>query len=297
MEFRQLKAFLAVAKARNFTKAAEMLDYSQSSITGQVSSLEKELGAKLFERLGRKVALTQEGELFLKYAEGIVRLASEAKGAIAAMEPKGTLSIGAPETLCVFRLPGILQEYGKRYPGVDLILKRCTREDLSPWLKNSLIDVAFFIGRNIYTPDLVSEVLVLEQMVVVAGAGHPLVKSAPVSPRDMEGQTLILCEGKCSYRVVFQGILDKAGVQSGSVLEWGSMEAIKKCVAGGLGITLLPRVAVEEELRMGTLVDLNWSGPEFDINTQIFYHKDKWISPAISALIKLAREMMRAGVS
>lgn len=71
------------------------------------------------------------------------------------------------------------------------------------------------------------------------------------------------------------------------------IEAIKRCVAGGLGITLLPRVSVEEELSRGGLVDLSWDGPEFDINTQIVYHRDKYISPALSALIGLARDMLR----
>lgn len=216
---------------------------------------------------------------------------------MALSDPKGSLIIGAPETLCVFRLPTLIQEYGKRYPGVDITLKKCTREDLIPWLKNNLIDVAFFIGRNIFTPELVPEVLVFEEMVVVAGAGHPLVKKTSVTPRDMQGQTLILCEGKCSYRIVFQDILDRVGVQAGSVPEWGSVEAIKKCVVGGLGITLLPRIAVEEELSQGSLVDLRWNGPEFDINTQIVYHRDKWITPTISALIDLAREMMPSGSS
>ncbi|MFZ5649264.1 MAG: LysR family transcriptional regulator [Bacillota bacterium] len=294
MEFRQLKMFLAVAEARNFTRAAEMIDYAQSSITGQISSLESELGTKLFERLGRKVALTREGELFLEYAQKIVKLVSEAKEAVSSLsDPRGTIIIGAPETISVFRLPGLIQEYRKRFPGVDINLKRCAREDLAPWLKGNLIDVAFFLGRDIFTPELVTEVLVFEQMSVLAGAGHPIAKKAPVTPGDMEGQTLILCEGKCSYRVAFEDILAKAGVRPGSVLELGSIEAIKRCVAGGLGITLLPRVSVEEEISRGGLVDLRWDGPEFDINTQIVYHRDKYISPALSALIGLARDMLR----
>ncbi len=83
-----------------------------------------------------------------------------------------------------------------------------------------------------------------------------------------------------------------AGVRPGSVLEFGSIEAIKKCVIQQLGVTLLPRMAVEGELSRGELKDLHWQGPDFDTSTQVVYHKDKWISPALSAFLKLSREML-----
>lgn len=104
--------------------------------------------------------------------------------------------------------------------------------------------------------------------------------------------TLVLCEEGCDYRVVFVKILSDAGVLPGLVLEFGSIEAVKKCVIQQIGITLLPRMAVEGELSRGELTDLQWQGPDFDMNTQVVYHKDKWISPALSAFLKLSREML-----
>lgn len=97
--------------------------------------------------------------------------------------------------------------------------------------------------------------------------------------------------------MVFEKILREAGVRPGPVLEFSSIEAIKKCVIQQLGITLLPRMAVESELSRGELTDLQWQGPDFDTNTQVVYHKDKWISSALSAFLKLTREMLaeRAG--
>ena len=127
---------------------------------------------------------------------------------------------------------------------------------------------------------------------MVSGAGHPITGKIPVTIREIEGMTLVLCEEGCDYRVVFEKILSDAGVLPGSVLEFGSIEAIKKCVIQQLGITLLPRMAVEGELSRGELTDLQWQGPDFDMNTQVVYHKDKWISPALSAFLKLSQEML-----
>ena len=293
MDTRQLKAFIAVADNCSFTKAAEILDYAQSSITGQVGSLEDELGIKLFERLGRKVILTREGERFMAYAEKILKLFSEAQEVVSeSLIPRGTLIIGAPETLSAVRLPPLIQQFHSHYPGVEMILKKFRAKEMTTFLRNNQIDVAFCLGREIYSSDLVSEILMFEQVVLVSGAGHPITQKIPVTPREIQGMTLVLCEEGCGYRMAFEKFLQDAGVRPGSVLEFGSIEAIKKCVIQQLGITLLPRMALEGELSRGELTDLQWQGPDFDTNTQVVYHKDKWISPALSAFLILTREML-----
>ena len=294
MDTRQLKAFMAVADTNSFTKAAQMLDYAQSSITGQVASLEDELGVKLFERLGRQVLLTQEGKRFMRYAEKILKLFSEAKEVVSeSLNHGGTLIIAAPETLSAVRLPPLIQRYHSLYPNVELVLKKCSAKELIALLKNSKIDVALILGREMYFPDMVSEILAFEQVVLVSGANHPIIGKIPVTPHEIQGMTLVLCEEGCDYRRVFENNLRDTGVRPGTVMELSSIEAIKKCVIQQLGITLLPRMAVEGELTRGELVDLKWQGPDFDTNTQVVYHKDKWISPALSAFLKLSREMLR----
>ncbi|MCL4441651.1 MAG: LysR family transcriptional regulator [Firmicutes bacterium] len=293
MDTRQLKAFIAVAGTGSFTKAAEMLDYAQSSITGQVGTLEDELGIKLFERLGRQVLLTREGKRFIEYAEKILKLFSEAKEEVSeSLSPRGTLIIGAPETLSAVRLPPLIRQFHSLYPDVEMVVKKCRPKELIDFLKSGQIDVALCLGREMYFPDLVSEILAFEQMVLVSGVGHSITGKIPVTPRDIQGMLLVLCEEGCDYRIAFEKILREAGVHPGQVLEFGSIEAIKKCVIGQFGVTLLPHMAVEGELSRGELVDLQWQGPDFDTNTQVVYHKDKWISPALSAFLKLSREML-----
>ncbi len=286
--------FRSVARVGSFTKAAEMLDYAQSSITAQVQSLEEELGNRLFERLGRKVVLTKEGEKLLTYADQILKLSAEAREVISgSAAPRGTLSIGAPESLCVYRLPELLQNYRKLYPAVEIVLKIGTCIDFINWLRNNEIDVAFFLEREINIQDLIVKILFDEPLVMLAGAGHTLTRKDQVGLEDLHGEYLILTERGCSYRAVFEAMMNEAGVQPSSTLEFGSVEAIKKCVISGLGITLLPRVAVEVELAGGQLIDINWSGPDFNMATRIAYHKDKWISPALQALLDMTGEMIK----
>lgn len=191
------------------------------------------------------------------------------------------------------RFSRLIQEFHIRYPGVEMVLKKCRPKEITSFLRNNQIDVAFSLGREMYSSDLVSEILVFEQMLLVSGAGHPITGKIPVTPRDLQGMLLVLCEEGCDYRVVFEKILDEAGVQPGQVLELGSIEAIKKFVIQQLGVTLLPRMSVEGELSRGELIDLHWQGPEFDTNTQYIYHKDKWISPTLSAFLELSREVLR----
>ncbi|MGC7846963.1 LysR family transcriptional regulator [Desulforudis sp. 1088] len=293
MELRQLKAFVTVARTGSFTRAARLLDYAQSSITAQVSSLEDELNTKLFERLGRKITLTRDGEQLLAYAEKILRLSSDAKELISgSVTPRGTLSVGATETLSIYRLPLLLQEYRKRYPNVKFIVVTGKPTDLIHWLKTNEIDVAFFFARGTTDSDLVSETLLHEPMVMFSGVGHPLIEKAPITPTHIPGETLILCARGCCYREALEDMLDRKGLQAGSVIEIDNIEAVKKCVISGLGISLLPRVTVEAELAQGKFVDLRWSGPDFKIVTLVAYHKNKWISPALDALLKLAREIV-----
>lgn len=293
MDLRQLKAFCTVAREKSFTRAAELLDYAQSSVTTQVQSLEDELGTRLFERLGRRITMTRDGEKLLAYAEQILKLASEARNAVSGSSiPGGTISIGAPESLCVYRLPAILQEYRRRCPGVEIIIRLGKCDELPVWLRNNTIDISLYLSCDTFFPDLVTETLIHEPMTVAAGTDHPLAARGRVEPRDINGEFLILTESGLGYRAVFERILDEAGVRPGSVLEFGSVEAIKKCVISGLGITLLPRVTLESDLSAGKLADLNWQGPDFNIVTQILYHRDKWISPALGTLMDLTREIL-----
>lgn len=293
MEFRQLNTFITVAKLNNFTKAAAYLGYSQSAVTAQIQLLEKELDVHLFERLGKGISLTSEGEKFLVYAKQILKLCHEAKNNLAASDIlKGNLTIGATESLCAVRLPRLFKEFHKRYPAVEIVLKIENCNKCQTLLRENQVDVALIVSQEINAPEFITELKLPEPLVLLAPPGHPLVFKKHVYPEDIADYTVIFAEKGCSYRSLFEKSLDNAGVTPKSIMETGSTQAIKQFAMSGLGIALLPRVAVEEELNRNQLVKLNWDGAPFNLVTQMVYHRGKWISTALRAFIDMTKEML-----
>lgn len=294
MNTQQLKTFLTISKFGSFTKASEILDYSQSSVSAQIKALESEFNTKLFDRIGRSIILTDSGHRFIGYAEHILQLTNEVKEAISVeSEPQGTLIIGAPETLCVFRLPDVLAAYRKRYPLVKLILKQGSCHELYEWAQRSIIDLAFVMDVPRKAPNLMVEKICIEPMTMIAEKNHPLSGTDAINPDALKVEDFILIdECSCCYRNQFENQLYNVGVQLNAFQEFGSVEMIKKTVSSGLGISLLPTVAVKESLKNGQLAALNWDTTAYNIYTQILIHKDKWQSPALEAFVMLIRELL-----
>ncbi|KLU59019.1 HTH-type transcriptional regulator GltR [Peptococcaceae bacterium CEB3] len=291
MELHQLRIFLAVAEESSFTRAAEKLGYVQSNISGQVRVLEGELDTKLFERLGKRVALTSDGEKLVRHAKKLLRYAAETKEEMSRSSlPNGTIRIGIAESLLVFRLPWLFREYGRLYPQVKLVIQQGTSVDLRQWLRDNTIDVAFELDNVINDADLLAQILCEEQMVIVAGHGHCLVRKGTIEPEDIRKESFIFTEQGCSYRSAMEVHLSKLDIRPYSSYEVDSVGAIKQLVASRLGIALLPRVAVETELVSERIIALGWSGPKIEMFTQVIYHKNKWISPALASLLDLVEK-------
>lgn len=294
MELRQLQTFITVTGLLSFTKAANELGYAQSSITNQIHCLEEEFGTKLFERLGKQIALTESGEHLYAYAIQILKLAKEAKEQISdSLTPTGSLTIGTAESLCTHRLPGIFKTFRTRYPGVDINIRLDTCADFRKYLKNNEVDLQILLDVPLLDDDYVTCILHEEPMAVIAAPNHPLAKKRQILPQDMNGQALVLTDPGCTYRRIFESILAQAGAKPLSTLAFSSNEVIKKFVGDGWGIGFLPEIAVHYEILNGNLAALPWEGPPFNIKVQLAYHKNKWLSPALRALIDITLEAFR----
>ena len=291
MELRHLRTFKAVARNRSFTRTAKELGYVQSAVTAHIKALEADLGVRLFDRLGRHIALTEAGRGLLTYATEILDLTEDARVAVAGGgKPAGTLRISASETLCVYRLPPVLEEFGKRYPEVRVIFEPSKNGTLDPTLRRGLsegaVDAAFVIETERRdSTELVYETLVWEPLVLVANPDHPLVEACEVRPADLAGESVLLAEKGCGFREVFEQQLGRAGVKPKAEVEFTSAEAIKRCVESGMGVAVLAAVSVAEEVRSGRLATLNWAESGFHVSTQVLHHRGKWISPSLQAFL------------
>jgi len=277
MELRHLVTFKTIVEKDGFKRAAEHLGYAQSSVTTHIKELERELGKPLFDRLGKKVVLTQYGHHFLLYAAKIIDLFSQALNTND--EPIGNLIIGISESLTIDRIPPILIEYKRLYPKVNLSLKSIDNYDVTSYLQNGDIDLALILEKDdLSLSELFTENLKREKMVLIR-------------PNDVkDSSTVLYTERSCSYKSVFEHYINYKQMDVKESLDFQSIEAIKQCVRSGLGISLVPYFSVKEELITNKLSGEEVPPDHPAISTFLAYHKDKWLSPAILKMNELIRE-------
>ncbi|MCG7334659.1 LysR family transcriptional regulator [Sporosarcina sp. ACRSM] len=291
MDNKQLITFKTAAETLNFTKTASILNFAQSSVTAQIKALEEELEKPLFERLGKRLTLTEAGKEFKLYAEKIIKLNEEAKMAISGnKEPFGTLVIGAQESQCTYRLPTILKEFKDQYPNVKLLFKPAHSDELArKELMNGTLDIAFIMDITKSEEALTIKPLIQEDIKLVAASNHPLASKSEVHLKDIEHETLLLTETGCSYRTLLENSCHAAKVYPVNKFEFGSIEAIKQCVISGLGIAALPTMVVKQDIKTGAMAELNWKSDIPPIFTHIAWHKDKWMTPPLEDFIELTQ--------
>ncbi len=290
MELRQLNTFHMVARTLSFSKAANELDYAQSTVSAQIQALENELNVSLFDRLGKQITLTDAGTKMLTYAEQLLSLANEAQTAVSTTDiPQGTLTISAPETLCIYRLPKLLRTFQQLYPQVQLIFTPSPYKTIVPSLQSGQMDIAIVLDEPCNNPAVHVETLIQERIMLVSHPEHPFAKKTAVYPADLAQEKMYLTEADCTYRMLFERKLADEGIRIAPPAEFHSVVAIKECVKAGLGLSLLPMVAIESELKSGALVALPWQGDSLDMVTQLIWHRDKWVSPTMQAFLEVTR--------
>jgi DNA-binding transcriptional LysR family regulator len=290
MEVRQLQTFCVLADELNFTRTAERVHTVQSNVTAQIRSLEAELGSPLFDRLSKRVVLTEAGRRFRPYAEkALVAMEQGHRAVKFGSEPAGPLHIGAPESVLTYRLPEVLKLFRRRYPRVELIFRPQTDNKITVELENGRLDLAITMSDSVDHEQLNALRLRTEAVYLFAPPDHPLSSAKRVYPEDLANQTLLLTEAGCGYRKKLDMQLVAANIKPQSITEFSSVEAIKQCVGAGMGLGLLPEIVISNELRKKQFAILNWQGATMSIATHIVWHKDKWASPGMTAFLDVLR--------
>lgn len=288
MEFRNLSTFVRVAELRSFSAAARELDYSQSAVSMQIAQLEEELGTRLFDRVGRNIALTQQGARFYGYAQNILRMTESACREMADTKSvSGQLRIALAESLCMVDFPETLKRYHELYPAVQLIVSTATTTDMFRALAQNEVDLVYQLDTRVCRSDAVIALEEPERVVFVAPKGHPLATRQRVTLQDCVQQPFILTEKGMSYRSQLDECLARSGLEIQPFLEIGNPEIIARMVAAGMGLSLLPEFIVAGHIRQGEIVRLEVEGFSAELWRQLIYHRGKWISPAMQAMIDL----------
>lgn len=288
MEIRHLQTFIAIVELDGFTKAAEHLGYAQSTITSHIQILENELGEALFERLGKKIILTNAGEKLVPYAKQMLKVYKEIKGITSDKNSvSGDLLIGAAESLTIYRLGKILKEYKKSFPEVNIILKSLKCSDLRNKLHSGELDITLTIEPEILDTDLVVKNIKDEHMVIIGTPEADLEFLSENIEGEAAKESIIFTEKGCIARIAFENYLRQKKIRYANPLELSSIEAIKKCVMNGLGVSFLPYYTVRNEIKEGKLKMLEVSETFDNFRIQLTYHKNKRISLPMRKFIEI----------
>lgn len=290
MDFRLLKTFDVVASFMSFNRAAKALHCTQSTVSAQIKSLEDDLGAQLFERLGRRIALTPAGEELRRRARRLLGYEHDLRAALLeAGEAVGLIRLRAPQSVASVHLPTILQRFCAAYPRVGFDVSNCGYSHLAEELRTGEIDAGFLLAMPVESADLCSTLVWTEPMAYVTSPASELTGRARVTVHDLAGQTLLLPKHDCSYRMKLEHELGEAHVETAAVLDLNSVAAIVRCLQAGIGVALLPERAVVEELAAGSLSRLRWHAAHEE-PLFFFRHRDKPLAGAYGAFVAVVEK-------
>ena len=286
MDTKNLTTFIYVAELRSFTKAADRLGFSQSTVSFQIKQLETELSCQLFERINHTVHLTEKGREVLEYAHQINRMTRELKDSMKEEASSGYIRLAMADSLCTSLLSRDFLHFRKLYPNISLKIIAAGTEEMFRLMNHNEADAILTLDNHIYN----TEYRILREEKVrtffVAGAGTRIASASSLSIEELLLQPFILTEKGMSYRRLLEESLAELSLEIQPVLEIGSTELICSLVEQGAGISFLPEYVIKDRVKAGTLVCLPVSGLEIHVWKQLLYHRNKWVSPQMETVLK-----------
>lgn len=294
MTLRQFEVFLAVSRAASFRRAAEALHLSQPALSQHVRELETALGARLFDRLARRVVLTDAGQVLAEHAARLFVTLADARQAIQDLQglERGSLTIGASSTPGIYVLPRLLGAFRQRYPGIELTLRLGNSEGIERLVRASELDLGLVGGHRGCPGEVCLNAGLPDELWLVVPPGHRWTSGREVAPERLADEPLLMREPGSATRELTERMLRAAGVpyRPGLVLE--HPEAIKQAVAAGLGVAFLSSHAIPGEVATGRLHALRLRGLRLARHFHLLHHEARTLSASAQAfrtLLETAR--------
>ena len=290
MDIEQMRGLVEVARERSFTKAAGKLFLTQPAVSLQIKALEEEVGQRLFERHGKRVTITNAGRLLCDRAEQILSLVDRAREDLVGLGSLNTghLSIGTSDTNCAYVLPPSVRSFRARYPGIDIRLT----DRMSPEVVRLVVEGSVDFGiatMPVGHTGVVTSPLFERRDVVIAPPGHRLAGRKRLKIMDLVEEDWLMLETGSTSRGLVDRALQEAGLRPSIAMELGSIEVIKKFVSIGLGIAVVPEVAIEQERAQGELLCLKVQGiPPRQVS--LILRPGGYLSPAADVFLDTLRK-------
>ncbi len=286
MELRNLITFIHVAELGSFTKAAEQLGYSQSTISFQIKQLEEELGCLLFERINHTITLTERGRELVSYAHKIRTLTDEFKESLEEEKGySGNIHVVTPDSVCEEMLYSHYIDFHKKYPSISVRFTTGDSSVMLSMLDHNKADVIITLDRRLYNKDYIIAKEEPLSMHFVANSSSKFAGRKNISIKDIINEPFILTEYGQGYRRVFDMELAKRSLEISPVLEIGRTDIITSMVSQSNMISFLPDFVTKSFIDSGELCYLDVSDLNIEIWKQLIYHKNKWISKSLKAFI------------
>lgn len=289
MTLEQLRIFVAVAEREHVTRAAEALNLTQSATSSAVSALEARYQTKLFDRVGRRIALTDAGRIFLSEARAVLARAGSAEVVLADLAglKRGALKLAGSQTVANYWLPSLAHLFQRRFPGIALGITIGNTETVAAQIHDGSADLGFVEGE-VDDPALAIEPVAEDELVLVAVTSHPWTVTPPSSPEELKSQRWIVREQGSGTRAHFEAIRASRGIETGSLdiaLELPSNEAVRAAVEAGAGVAIMSRLVAQASLKAGTLVAVDFALPKRSFF--VLRHKERYTTRAAREFLAL----------
>lgn len=292
MNFNQLRIFYSVTKNKSVTLAAKELYLTQPAVSIQIHLLEDDYGVKLFNRSGKGITTTEEGNLLFSYAEKILNLSDETDEALRQIKSleRGKVKIGAGRTIGAYYLPQLFESFTLKYPNIGIQMDIGSSSQVIEGILSFRNDIGF-IGTDYFNKNLVVIPFTKDRLVLITPPDHELTHKKVISYKDLSGQKMIMREKGSGTRELIENELVNRKVSTETIMELGSNEAIKHAVEAGLGVSIISNNVIKREKDLGRVKILHFSNnQDIIMNIYIVYHKDKYLSPLLKSFLNIAKE-------
>jgi len=290
----RLRIFRAVAEARSFTRAAEVVHLTQPGISKHIKQMEEYYGIPLFDRLGKKVALTQAGEILSEATEEIMASAIAAEQRIEELKGLhgGKLVLGASFALGIYVLPGVLAAFRKRYPAVEVTVDISLSAKIMAKILANKLELGL-VSQEAHDPRLFAKQFMTDELIVVVPSNHRWANRKRIRPQELMRETFIVAARGAGVRAAVEERLKQKGIVLTNVIDFGNMEGVKRAVEAGLGISIQPQSVVQREISAGSLTGVSLAGLDDKLGRFYVCRRDKHLSNAAKAFLALLRTQTR----
>ncbi len=291
MELHYLEIFDTVARVQNYHKASDMLHISQPALSTEIKRLEDQLGLKLFDRTGNRLTLNANGSMLQQYTTQIFGIMEDMKGAVENAKGfvGGTLNIGASNTPGTYLLPSIMAAFQRQYPGIRFNVKVAATEEISQMIRAGALEFAINGGKCQYSRSVCVEKLLEDRLVLAAAPQNPLAQRGRISPEDLRGVGFIVHQQNSQLYNYYVSLMRQYGLSENIVMSLDNIDATKNAVMAGVGISLVPEIAVHSEIRKGLLCVLPESFTDLEYPYSLIYNRNRAVSATAARFMDFTR--------